>query len=161
MRKYFNLTVLFVAVAALVVGSIWDYEIAKATYIGEMPRENIFGAIFSYIGIIPTFVGWSFLGASIFCLAKKQIGDTKKRRWPIALAILLFVLSFFYFCNTLYLVNANAFRMHFALAYGVGIATLGGAAFFLPLLARKLAPSCTPLPPCVPPFSCRFCAESY
>ena len=100
--------VLLLALTA--VGSLWDLEIAGALYLGQMPSENIFGVIFSFIGIIPTFVGWSFLGASIFCLAKRQVADTGKRRWLIALAVLLFVLSFFYFCNTLYMSNANAFE---------------------------------------------------
>ena len=105
---------IFIAVAILITltvcGSIWDLEIANAVYLGQTPSENIFGIIFSFIGIIPTFVGWSFLGASIFYLAKKQVENTKKRRWLIAFAILLFVLSFFYFCNTLYLSNAPSFE---------------------------------------------------
>ena len=71
-------------------GSVWDLEIAKAVYIGERPSENMFGIIFSFIGIIPTFVGWSFLGASILCLSKKQIADIGKRRRHIAFAIFLF-----------------------------------------------------------------------
>ena len=69
MQKQSHISI-FVAAAILLVltayGSICDVEIAKAIYIGETPAENIFGIIFSYIGIIPTFVGWSFLGASIF-----------------------------------------------------------------------------------------------
>ena len=126
---------IFLSVAALiplvltVIGSIWDLEIASAVYIGQMPSENIFGILFSYIGILPTFVGWSFLGASIACLAKKQIENTQKRRWLIAFAVLLFVLSFFYYCNTLYLSNETAFEVHFALAYSVGIAVICAAAF--------------------------------
>ena len=64
-----------------------------------------------------------------FYLAKTQVADTKKRRWLLTLAILLFVLSFFYFCNTLYMSNANAFKVPFVAAYGVGIAVLCGAAY--------------------------------
>ena len=123
------LTAAAILIALTVCGSVWDFEIANAIYIGEMPRENPFGIIFAFIGIIPTFVGWSFLGASIFYLSKKQIEDTKKRRWLIAFAILLFVLSFFYFCNTLYMSNANAFEVHFAVAYSIGIATIAIAAY--------------------------------
>lgn len=126
-----------ILIALTACGSIWDFEIANAIYIGQMPSENIFGIIFSYIGIIPTFVGWSFLGTSIFYLSKKQIEDTKKRRWLIAFAILLFVLSFFYYCNTLYISNANAFKMHFVVAYSIGIAVICGAAYLGYKLAEK------------------------
>ena len=107
---YITVTILL---ALIVCGSIWDFEIANAIYIGEMPLENMFGIIFSFIGIIPTFVGWSFLGSTIFYLSKKQIEDTKKRKKYRAFAILLFVLSFFYFCNTLYMANSNAFKINF------------------------------------------------
>ena len=60
------------------LGSIWDFEIANAVYLGQMPSDNFFGILLSYIGIIPTFVGWSFLGASIFYLSKNQIENTRK-----------------------------------------------------------------------------------
>ena len=120
-------TAILVVLTAL--GSIWDLEIARAIYIGQMPSENMFGIVFSYIGIIPTFVGWSFLGASIFYLSKKQIEDAGKRRPLIAFAVLLFVLSFFYYCNTLYISNANAFEVHFAVAYSIGIALISLAAY--------------------------------
>ena len=105
MQKRTNIAISVAAVILLVLtvcGSVWDFEIAKALYLGEMPSENMFGIIFSYIGIIPTFVGWSFLGASIFYLSKKQIDSTRKRRWLMALAVLLFVLSFFFYCNTVF-----------------------------------------------------------
>ena len=118
-------------------GSIWDLTIAKTTYIGQTPSENLFGIIFSYIGIIPTFVGWSFLGASIFYLSKKRVKNVKKRRWLIAFAILLFVLSFFYYCNSIYLSNANAFKIHFAVAYSIGIAVIGAAAYLGFKLSQK------------------------
>ena len=124
-------------IALTVCGSIWDMEISQAIYLGQTPSENIFGVIFSFIGIIPTFVGWSFLGASIFYLSKKQIENTRKRRWSIAFSVLLFVLSFFYFCNTLYLSNANAVKMHFAVAYSIGIAVICAAAYLGYRLAKK------------------------
>jgi membrane-associated phospholipid phosphatase len=89
----------------------------------------MFGIIFSYIGIIPTFVGWSFLGASIFYLSQKHIDDIKKRKWIKAFAVLLFVLSFFYFCNTLYMSNANAFKVNFLIAYLIGIAVICAAGY--------------------------------
>jgi membrane-associated phospholipid phosphatase len=132
---------LFIAAAILLAftacGSIWDLEIAKTVYSGQTPSENFFGVLFSYIGILPTFVGWSFLGASIFYLSKKQIENTKKRRWLMAFAILLFVLSFFYFCNTLYLSNANAFEVHFLVAYLIGIAVIIAAAHLGYKLSKK------------------------
>lgn len=62
MKKKSSILISIVAVILLsltVCGSIWDLQIAKALYIGQSPSENIFGIIFSYIGIIPTFVGWS------------------------------------------------------------------------------------------------------
>ena len=77
--------VLIIAVMAVltgltILGSVHDYEIANAVYIGQQPNENFFGVLFAFVGIMPTFVGWSFLGASIFCLAKKQVKSAKKRR---------------------------------------------------------------------------------
>ena len=140
MQKQINLSISIVAVILLaltVCGSIWDFEIANAVYIGQSPSENAFGATLSYIGIIPTFVGWSFLGASILCLSKKQVENTAKRRWLIALAILLFVISFFYFCTTLYVSNANAFKVHFVVAYPLGSAILFIAAYFGYKLSQK------------------------
>jgi membrane-associated phospholipid phosphatase len=140
MKKQHNLFILIATVILLaltVCGSIWDFEIANAVYLGQTPADNVFGIIFSYIGIFPTFVGWSFLGASIFYLSKKQVGDIRKRRWLIAFAILLFVLSFFYFCNTLYLSNANAFKMHFAIAYSIGIAVICAAAYLGYKLSKR------------------------
>ena len=137
-RSYISIYVCAAILLALtVVGSVWDLEIAHSVYIGETPSENIFGIIFSYIGIIPTFVGWSFLGASIFYLSKKQIDDIGRRRRYTAFAILLFVLSFFYFCNTLYMSNANAFKVHFAIAYSIGIAVIGAAAYLGYKLSEK------------------------
>ena len=129
-RSYISVYIAAAILIALTVcGSVWDFEIANAVYLGETTGENIYGVIFSFIGIIPTFVGWSFLGASILCLAKKQVKDRVKRRWLTGLAVLLFLLSFFYFCNTLYISNANAFEVHFAVAYSVGIAVIALAAY--------------------------------
>lgn len=126
-----------ILLALTVCGSFLDWEIANALYIGQRPSENMFGIIFSYIGIIPTFVGWSFLGASIFYLSKKQIKNAKQRRWLIAFSILLFLLSFFYFCNTLYISNANVFEVHFAVAYSIGIAVICASAYLGYKLSKK------------------------
>ena len=127
MCKKENLMIALIAViliALTVFGSFWDYEIANAVYMGEMPSENLFGILFAFIGIMPTFVGWSFLGASIFCLSKSPELQKTKKRWLTALSVLLFILSFFYFCNTLMMVNSNAFSVHWAVAYPIGIAII-------------------------------------
>lgn len=140
MKKQIHISISITAVLLLVLtvcGSIWDLKIANAVYIGEMPSNNIFGIIFSYIGILPTFVCWSFLGASIFYLSKKQIENTRKRRGLMAFAVLLLVLSFFYYCNTLYLSNANAFKVHFAVAYSIGITVICIAAYLGYKLSEK------------------------
>lgn len=119
-----------VAVAIMaILGCFYDLEIAKAVYVGQSFKENPFGIIFALIGVIPTFVGWSFLGASILHLVNKNVEKGKKRNWLIALAVLLFVLSFFYFCNTLFLVNASAFSVHWAIAYPIGIVVIAIAAY--------------------------------
>ena len=131
---YIAITIL---IAITVCGSIWDFDIANAVYMGEKPSQNFFGVAFSFIGVIPTFVGWSFLGASIFYLAKKQVEDSKKRGWLIAFAILLFVLSFFYYCNTLYMSNANSVKVPFWVAYPIGIAVIGVAGYFGYKLSHK------------------------
>ena len=138
MTKKIHLPIVAITIFLLVLtvcGSFYDYEIANKTYIGQKPSENFFGIFFAFLGVIPTFVGWSFLGASILCLARKQIQGKRKRRWLIALAILLFVLSFFYFCNTLFMVNDVAFSVHWAVAYPIGIAVIFAAA----LLGYKLS----------------------
>jgi membrane-associated phospholipid phosphatase len=140
MQKQINASI-FVVLAILMIlivcGSVWDLEIANEVYSGQLPSENIFGIVFSYIGIIPTFVGWSFLGASIIYLSKNQIENIKKRRFVKAFGILLCVLSFFYFCNTLYLANANAFEVHFLVAYAIGIATICVAAYLGYALSKR------------------------
>ena len=133
MQKQSHISISVAAAILLVLtacGSAWDLELADALYLGQAPSENIFGVIFSYIGIIPTFVGWSFLGASILCLSRKQVRSIAKRRWLTAFAILLFVISFFYFCTTLYVSNANSFKVHFAVAYPVGSVILFAAGYF-------------------------------
>ena len=140
MQKRINFSIFVVSailIALTIFGSVFDLEIANAIYIGQTPSENLFGIIVSYIGIIPTFVGWSFLGASILCLSKKQVENPAKRRWLTVLALLLFVISFFYFCTTLYVSNLNAFEVHFAVAYPVGSAILFVAAYFGYKLSQK------------------------
>jgi hypothetical protein len=78
---------IYIAVAILLsltdFGPVLDLEIANAVYLGQMPSENMFGIIFSYIGIKPKFVGRSFLEANIFYFSKNSIGDTRKIRWLI------------------------------------------------------------------------------
>lgn len=132
MQKQTSISI-YTAVAVLIAltacGSIWDLEIANTCYVGETPSDNIFGVIFSYIGVIPTFVGWSFLGSTIFYLSKKQVEDTKKRRWLIAFSILLLLLSVLYFCNTICFSNANVFEVNFVVAYSIGIAVIAAAAY--------------------------------
>ena len=94
MYKKRNIAIAVVALVLLgltVCGSFWDYEIATALYWGQQPAENFFGVLFAFIGVIPTFVGWSFLGASILFLSKRQVCGKIKRRLLIALSILLFV----------------------------------------------------------------------
>ena len=76
--------VLIIAVMAVltgltILGSVHDYEIANAVYIGQQPNENFFGVLFAFVGIMPTFVGWSFLGASIVGLLKKIPSKKQKK----------------------------------------------------------------------------------
>ena len=142
MCKKRNVAIIFVTVILLtltVCGSFWDYEIANNLYVGQQPAKNFFGILFAFIGIFPTFVGWSFLGASIFYLSKKHISNSTKRNCLIALSILLFVLSFFYFCNTLMMVNSNAFSVHWAIAYPIGIVVIIFAAFLGYKLSQRSA----------------------
>jgi membrane-associated phospholipid phosphatase len=140
MAKRYNIfiaAVFLILIALTLAGAFLDLEIAKAVYFGEGFSENSFGVIFAFVGIIPTFVGWSFLGASIFYLSKKYIEDTRKRRWLKAFAVILITLSFFYFCNTLYLSNENAFKVHFAVAYSIGIAVICAASYLGYRLSKK------------------------
>ena len=129
-RKYAAIIMVSVVLLALtIIGSFWDYEISKTLYFGELPSENFFGVALAFVGVIPTFVGWAFLGASIIYLSRKQCQSKKKRGWLMALSVLLFVLAFFYFCNTLFLVNESAFSVHWAIAYSVGVVILALGAF--------------------------------
>lgn len=131
-----------IALAAMTVvlimcGSFWDREISQLCYLGELPSENLFGIVFAFIGVIPTFVGWSFLGAGILALSNRQIDGQKARRRLAVLAGVLFVLSFLFFCNTLQFVNESAFPVHPALAYGVGTLTIAAAAALGHWCARR------------------------
>ena len=129
-KKYLPIyTIAIILIALIFVGSFWDYEIANAVYIGELFSENPFGIIFAFIGIIPTFVGWAFIGAGILPLIKSGNIEKRKTRWLIALSVLLFVLSFFYFCNTLMMVNENAFSVPWWVAYPIGILIILAAAY--------------------------------
>lgn len=136
-KKYQVITIFILLTFLTVLGSLYDFKIANKLYLGQKTTDNLFGIIFSFIGIIPTFVGWSFLGASIYYLSRKNINDIKKRRWSIALAIFLFVLSFFFFCNTLLMVNSNAFKVHWLIAYPVGILIIIGAGYLGYKLAKQ------------------------
>lgn len=140
MCKKRNIAILSIAVLLVILtvwGSFKDYQLAQNLYLGQTPKENIFGIIFSYIGAIPAFLGWSFFGASILYLATNKVEQTKKRRWLIALSIFLFVLSFFFFCNTLMMVNASAFSVHWSIAYSIGILAIATTAFLGYTLAKK------------------------
>ena len=138
-KNYGLLIVAIILIGLTVWGSFCDYQIANQLYIGQQFSDNVFGIVFAFIGIIPVFVGWSFLGASILCLAKKNVTNTAKRRLLIALSVLLFVLSFFYFCNTLMMVNSNAFEVHFLIAYPIGVLVILGACY----LGYKLSKNST------------------
>lgn len=132
--KYVLLTGLLLSF--FIVGSFFDYEISKTCYIGQLPSNNFFGILFSFIGVIPTFVGWSFFGAIIIGLIDKNM-SLKKRRWLFALAILLFVLSFFYFCNSNLLTNKNAFDVHWVLAYSTGLVIILVSVYLGLLFSKK------------------------
>lgn len=134
-NNYSFILVTIFLLSLIIIGSIFDYEISSFLYLGQLPKENLFGVLFAFVGVIPVFLGWSFLGASIIPLLKNEC--KKKKRWLIALSILLFILSFFYFCNTLFMVNQNAFYVHWAIAYLIGTASIIGSAF----LGYKLAKS--------------------
>ena len=102
------------------IGSFYDLEISKLLYIGQYPNDNIFGIIFSYIGILPAFAGWSFLGAIILYLSKEE-SNKKRKTFLKGLSIFQYVLSFFFLCNTIMFTNLNVINVHWALAYGLGI----------------------------------------
>lgn len=140
MCKKRNIAILSIAVLLVILtvwGSFRDYQLAQNLYLGQTLKDNIFGVAVAFVGIIPTFLGWSFLGASILYLATNKVEQTKKRRWLIALSIFLFVLSFFFFCNTLMMVNASAFSVHWSIAYSIGILAIAATAFLGYTLAKK------------------------
>lgn len=140
-RNVAIISVVFLLIGLVVLGSFKDYEIATKVYRGERVKDNFLGVVFAFIGVVPTFVGWSFLGASIFYLSKKKVQEKNKRRLLIAFAIVLLALSFFYFCNTILMVNANAFSVHWAIAYPVGILVISlGALLGVRLSQRNESP---------------------
>ena len=95
----FKYVVLFIAtIGFIILGSFYDFEITKKLYIGQHFSNNFYGILFSFIGVIPTFVGWSFLGAILIGLMNKTTSkNNSNKKWINGLAILLFTLSFFYF----------------------------------------------------------------
>lgn len=121
----------------IIIGSFYDYQIAINTYWGQQAAENLFGIIFSYIGIIPTFVGWSFLGSSIIYLLKKENIKINSKKWLIALSVLLLLLAFLYFCNTIMLVNEKAFPVSWFIAYPIGLVVILGSIYLGYTLAKK------------------------
>lgn len=130
MRKTINPAHFGIAFGLIILtafGAFFDFEISRAIYLGYHPQENLFGVIFAFIGTIPTFVGWSFLGACILSLARRE--DVVRRRRLIALAVFLFILSLLFFCNNLTFANNNAFSVHFAIGYPIGIIICAIAAY--------------------------------
>ena len=67
-------------------GSFYDLSISNECYIGQLTDGNIFGIIFSYIGVIPTFLGWSFLGTIILYLTR-NVENNKKKTFYKSIAI--------------------------------------------------------------------------
>ena len=101
-----NATVLAVAVFLIlltVLGSFADYDISQKLYLGPMPSEKFFGVLFAFIGILPTFVGWSFLGASITYLCRYRVQDKSKRRLLYVFSTLLFCFLFSIFATRCFL----------------------------------------------------------
>lgn len=129
-----NIIILSISLIVLiVVGSFFDYEISNLVYFGKHLNENLFGIIFSYIGVMPTFIGWSFLGSSIIFLSNR----CKNKKWLIALSILLLLLAFLYFCNTIMLVNQGAFAVHWAIAYSIGLVIILCSVYFGYIMAKN------------------------
>lgn len=102
------------------LGSFYDLKISQLVYIGQYPDENILGIIFSYIGVLPTFAGWSFLGTIILYLSKDE-SNKKRKTFLKGLSIFQYILSFFFLCNTIMFTNLNVINVHWAIAYGLGI----------------------------------------
>jgi membrane-associated phospholipid phosphatase len=120
----------------ILIGSFYDLDIAKTCYIGQYPSDNIFGIVFSYIGIIPTFVGWSFLGTVILFLSK-NVSQRRHKILIMIIAIFQYVLSFFFFCNNIMFTNHNILKVHWLIAYGVGIIVLLLSVYGGYLFAKK------------------------
>ena len=120
----------------ILIGSFYDLDIAKTCYIGQYPSDNTFGIVFSYIGIIPTFVGWSFLGTVILFLSK-NVSQRKHKIFIIIIAIFQYVLSFFFFCNNIMFTNHNILKVHWLIAYGIGIIVLLLSVYGGYLFAKK------------------------
>ena len=119
-RYIFLIGIIF---ALFLLGSFYDYAISNALYIGQHPSENIFGIIFSYIGVIPTFIGWSFLGTVIWYCCKNEVVK-KKKIFLKSIAILQYILSFFFFNNAIMFTNDNVFNIHWLIAYTIGMITI-------------------------------------
>ena len=52
-------------------------------------------------------------GQQIFAVVTQRVGHVEGERCLTAFASLLFVLSFFYFCTSIYISNATAFQIPF------------------------------------------------
>ena len=124
-----------ILILLIVLGSFYDYQIANKVYLGQNASNNFYGILFSYIGILPAFGGWSFLGASILPLRKKY--NKKASGWLLALSILLFVLSYLHIANTIMMVNEKAFEVHWTIAYSIGMIVTLGCAYLGYILAEK------------------------
>ena len=116
--------ILVTVIAAIVVGSVYDYELAELSYVGQLPEENIFGIIFAFIGIVPTFVGWSFFSGAIFYLSDKGGYSKRAVTWLRAVSVGLAVLSVFYFPSTLLMVNEPAFSVKWYIVFPIGLLVL-------------------------------------
>ena len=70
--KKFLAILLAILLVLTVFGSIWDFEIASAIYIGQTPSENLFGILFSYIGIIQPLSAGAFLEQVLLAYQKNR-----------------------------------------------------------------------------------------
>jgi membrane-associated phospholipid phosphatase len=116
-KKY--IVLICVLIAMLLFASFYDLEISQKCYIGQNPKDNIFGIIFSYIGVIPTFVGWSFL-ATIILFLSKSVCIRKTRIFLKIIAIFQYVLAFFFLNNSIMFTNNHIINIHWPLAYSIG-----------------------------------------
>ena len=117
------LFLLFLVFVMLLIGSCLDLTISNICYISQLGSKNLFGIIFSYIGVIPAFVGWSFLGTIIFILSKNESNKKKKIVLRI-LAVLLVLFTLFFLSNSIMLTNQNTFNVHWFIAYGITIISI-------------------------------------